>query len=56
MVDFPIRDPADQRRTVVQATQRGQALVATLSTTIESPLPTDGGHLGQRQIGTAVSC
>jgi DNA-binding MarR family transcriptional regulator len=30
------RDPADQRRTVVEATARGHALVATLSTTIET--------------------
>jgi homoprotocatechuate degradation regulator HpaR len=30
------RDPADQRRTVVQATKRGQVLVGTLSTTIEA--------------------
>ena len=30
------RDPVDQRRTVVQATERGHALVATLSTTIET--------------------
>jgi homoprotocatechuate degradation regulator HpaR len=30
------RDPADQRRTVVEATERGNALVNTLSTTIET--------------------
>ena len=30
------RDPADQRRTVVEATKRGHALVGTLSTTIET--------------------
>jgi homoprotocatechuate degradation regulator HpaR len=30
------RDPADQRRTVVKATERGHALVGTLSTTIET--------------------
>jgi len=30
------RDPADHRRTVVQATKRGQVLVGTLSTTIEA--------------------
>lgn len=30
------RDPADQRRTVVEATGRGHALVRTLSTTIET--------------------
>jgi homoprotocatechuate degradation regulator HpaR len=31
-----VRDPVDQRRTVVQATERGHALVNTLSTTIET--------------------
>lgn len=30
------RHPTDQRRTVVMATERGQALVSTLSTTIEA--------------------
>ncbi len=30
------RDPADQRRTVVEATERGRALVDTLSQTIEA--------------------
>lgn len=30
------RDPADQRRTVVEATERGRDLVDTLSTTIEA--------------------
>jgi homoprotocatechuate degradation regulator HpaR len=31
-----VRDPADQRRTVVMATERGLALVKTLSATIEA--------------------
>jgi homoprotocatechuate degradation regulator HpaR len=30
------RDPADQRRTVVEATERGRSLVDTLSQTIEA--------------------
>ena len=44
------RDPVDQRRSVVQATARGHALVRTLSKTIESHYATLEGMLGKQRL------
>ena len=48
------RDPADQRRTVVQATRARSGVGSHTINHYRNPLPMDGGDLGQRQIGTAV--
>ena len=44
------RDPVDQRRSVVQATARGHALVRTLSTTIESHYASLEALLGKQRL------
>ena len=48
------RDPADQRRTVVQATAARPRAGRHPFNHHRNPLPMDGANLGQRQIGTAV--
>ena len=45
------RDPADQRRTVVEATARGLKLVATLSRTIEAHYEWMERSLGKKKLG-----
>ncbi|AMO23329.1 homoprotocatechuate degradation operon regulator HpaR [Ramlibacter solisilvae] len=44
------RDPADQRRTVVEATPKGMKLVEKLSRTIEAHYSWMEGKLGKRQL------
>src|SRR4051812_14782706 len=44
------RDPADQRRTVVEATAKGRKLVAKLSHTIEAHYSWMEGTLGKRKL------
>lgn len=45
------RDPADQRRTVVQATPKGMKLVARLSQTIEAHYEWMEKSLGKQKLG-----
>jgi DNA-binding MarR family transcriptional regulator len=44
------RDPADQRRTVVQATAKGRKLVETLSHTIEAHYAAMEKSLGKQKL------
>ena len=48
------RDPADQRRTVVEATPKGRKLVERLSRTHRGALRVDGEVAGQAEAGAAV--
>jgi DNA-binding MarR family transcriptional regulator len=45
------RDPADQRRTVVQATPKGMKLVARLQQTIEAHYEWMEKSLGKQKLG-----